>query len=563
MFPEKETLTIEFKSDRKTIGDNVIVDEVVALANTHGGDLFIGIEDDGEVTGAQDIHRDPVRMAAMVANKTVPPVSVRAELEGDAVRVMHLSVPRSPSIVATANGRILRRRLKVDGTPECVPMYPHEITTRLSDLGRLDYSAQPVMGSSRDDFDAVERERLRRLVSSNAAGDMALVGLADDELEQALGFVARVGDVVVPTLTGLLMIGKEEAIARLVPTHEGVFQVLRGTDVKMNESYRKPLLYVIERILDLIEPWNSVTEFQEGPLSRPIPAFDRRALREAIVNAFGHRDYSKLGRVRVQIDDAGLLISSPGGFVEGLTAKNLLTAEPGGRNPRLMNALKRVGLAERTGRGIDRIYEGSLLYGRPLPDYSESTSTQVSLFIARSIPDFAFVELLSHVKEETGAPPSLGALFVLNALKGGCRRTEEELTAFSGLSWSRLRAEVELLVEKGLVEVSDAQEGRTYVLAHSSADIVEGDGRSLVDAKGAAPFDGARQGVVERDEYSAAIMELARRQGRVTSSDVEKLLHLPNANAAYYEIRKLVDAGCLTSVKQGRRSYYALLEKPL
>ena len=43
--PERETLSIEFKSDRKTIAEGVIVDEVVALSNTDGGELYIGVED--------------------------------------------------------------------------------------------------------------------------------------------------------------------------------------------------------------------------------------------------------------------------------------------------------------------------------------------------------------------------------------------------------------------------------------------------------------------------------------------------------------------------------------
>lgn len=147
MIPQKETLSIEFKSDQRTISENAIVDEVVALANTEGGDLYIGIEDDGEITGAREIHRDPVRLAAMIANEAISPVSVRVSVEQGEYPVMHLEIPRYPSIIATSSGRILRRRLKVDGTPECVPLYPHEISTRLSDLGRLDYSARPVVDS--------------------------------------------------------------------------------------------------------------------------------------------------------------------------------------------------------------------------------------------------------------------------------------------------------------------------------------------------------------------------------------------------------------------------------
>ena len=84
-----------------------------------------------------------------------------------------------------------------------------------------------------------------------------------------------------------------------------------------------------------------------------------------------------MGRVRVAVEDDGLTVANPGGFIEGITLENLLTAEPHGRNPLLADALKRVGLAEKTGRGIDRIFEGSLIYGRALPDYSKTTSTTV------------------------------------------------------------------------------------------------------------------------------------------------------------------------------------------
>ena len=92
-----------------------------------------------------------------------------------------------------------------------------------------------------------------------------------------------------------------------------------------------------------------------------MPEFDRRAFREALVNAFGHRDYAALGRVRVLVDDEGLTIANPGGFVEGVTPESLLTVEPHVRNECLKNALKRVGLAEKTRRGVDRIFEGSLV----------------------------------------------------------------------------------------------------------------------------------------------------------------------------------------------------------
>ena len=106
--------------------------------------------------------------------------------------------------------------------------------------------------------------------------------------------------------------------------------------------------------------------------------------------------------MRVAVEDEGLTISSPGGCIEGVNLKNLLTVEPHGRNPALADALKRTGLAEKTGRGIDRIFEGSIVFGRPLPDYSETTSTCVKLFIQRAEPDLAFTKMISNEENRLG-----------------------------------------------------------------------------------------------------------------------------------------------------------------
>lgn len=103
--PEHETLSIEFKSDRKTIAEGVIVDEVVALSNTDGGELYIGVEDDGVPTGAQPQHRDPLQMNAMIANKTVPSVSVRTTILTESGKpVVRIEVPRSASVIASLRG---------------------------------------------------------------------------------------------------------------------------------------------------------------------------------------------------------------------------------------------------------------------------------------------------------------------------------------------------------------------------------------------------------------------------------------------------------------------------
>ncbi len=137
------------------------------------------------------------------------------------------------------------------------------------------------------------------------------------------------------------------------------------------------MLQTFEEIEQLFKPWVVEKEMQAGLFRVPVPNFDRIAFREAFVNALVHRDYSRLGAVHIRITETGMVISNPGGFVEGITLQNLLVTEPRPRNPLLADIAKRIGLAERTGPGIDRIFEGLLRYGRSAPDYSRSDNTSV------------------------------------------------------------------------------------------------------------------------------------------------------------------------------------------
>ena len=72
-----ESLTLEFKSDLKCLADRELVTAVVALANTEGGDLLLGVEDDGTVTGLHPNHARLESLPALIANRTNPSLGVR------------------------------------------------------------------------------------------------------------------------------------------------------------------------------------------------------------------------------------------------------------------------------------------------------------------------------------------------------------------------------------------------------------------------------------------------------------------------------------------------------
>ena len=545
MIPEKETLTVEFKSDIRNLPDSEIFDAVVAFANTDGGDIYLGVENNGEVTGLHETHRNPITLSAYIANNTVPPISVRTEVLDGEKQVLRISVPKSHGgIAATASGKILRRRIKLDGTPENIPMYPTEISTRLSSLRLLDYSAMLVNDAAIDDFDPLETERLRKSISAYS-GDKLLLELQDDELFKAMGFVRESEGRLIPTITGLLMIGRKRMIEMHIPTHQASFQVLEGSNVKVNEDISLPLLALIERLIDFTNVRNTAHEFEIGSYRMSIPDFDKRAVREAIVNAFSHRDYTKMGRVRVCIADEGLRIANPGGFIEGVTINSLLTAEPQGRNPLLSDALKRVGLAERTGRGIDRIFEGSLLYGKQPPDYSASTATTVSLLIPRCAYDPQITRLVAKEQSRTGRPFSIHMLLVLKALQESPGSSVRQLSAATNFSETVIRTLLENAIVAGLAEEYGSGRSRTYILKRESY----GEGNNTTGY--------LRQTDIYEPQHPEMILSLASSRDYISRADVMSLLHVTGPEA-YRALKKLADAGKLEPINKGRYAKYRL-----
>ncbi|MDR0523359.1 MAG: putative DNA binding domain-containing protein [Candidatus Methanoplasma sp.] len=537
--PDRETISVEFKSDAKKLDDSEIIDAAVGLANADGGAIYLGVEDDGEATGVHASHSDIRTLAAFIANHTVPPLSVSADKIAAGGRdVVVIRVPKSNAIVSTAGGKVLRRRIKADGAPETVPMYPHEYGTRLSSLSLLDFSAQTVMESSLDDLDPLERQRLRGIIRKNR-GEAALLDLVDEDLDKALGIVRIVGDRYVPTVAGLLLIGREESIARHVPTAGLDLQALKNTEVKVNDTVSTPLLAAFESATAFISAWNSDDEIERGIYRVSVPKFDGRAFREGLANALSHRDYSVMRRVRVLIDGEGLTISSPGGFVEGVSLENLLTAEPRSRNPALADAFKRIGLAERTGRGVDRIFEGSLSYGKPEPSYSGSDPTTVSLFIPSAKPDEAFSKLVSEIVGEGSDRISVFSLIALHAIRA---KGPLDLAAEGGgMTERRVRAAADHLVDLGYADMRAKGCRRTYAFSAKAASMLE---RGAPKRRGHAGRDAA-----------GAVLELADSRGGITRGDVMSLLGV-GAPRAYGLLSEMVGEGLLEMSGKNKGATY-------
>ncbi len=544
--PNKESITTEFKSDQKKIADHDVVLAVVGMANAEGGNIYLGIEDDGTVTGVHAEHKSVTGLAAMIANRTNPPVSVRVEtIDVAGTTVVRINVPRVSRPVASSDGTLHRRRLMANGSPENVPFYPHEIIQRQSQLGNLDYSAMAVEGSTPNDLDPLERQRLRQMVE-RYGGDRALLDLNDEELDGALGFVKREEGHLIPTVAGLLFLGKESILRDKIPTHEVAFQVLDGTQVRVNDFYRLPLLRVFERVLEQFEARAVEEEVQVGLFRVPVPKIDKRAFREAFVNSLVHRDYTRLGAVHIRTETDGMVISNPGGFVDGVTLTNLLVVEPKPRNPFLADAVKRIGLAERTGRGVDLIYEGMLRYGRPAPDYGRSDSTTVTVRLSGADADIEFLRIILQEEERLGQRLPLDSLIVLSRLRDERRLGITDFASAIQKDESAARSVVERLVERGLVDAHRAGRGRVYTLS------------STIYKDAGLSSEYVRQAGFDRIQQEQMVLRYVEMHKRITRKEAMELCRIEE-NPASWLLRSMVKKGLLKAPnRRGRGASYTM-----
>ncbi|GAC1038561.1 ATP-binding protein [Pseudomonas sp. No.117] len=544
--PSRESLTVEFKSDRSRLPDRELIEALVCLANAEGGELWLGVEDNGMPSGLHADHRLLEGLVGMVAARTSPSLNVQAEtVELDGVTVARIQVPKAQGEVATTSGVYLRRRLKHDGTPECVAMLPHERSSRASSFGLLDVSAQPVAGASLADLDPLERERLRQAVQQYG-GDRVLLELDDEALDGALLLTVRQADGSrVPTLTGLLLIGRETSLRQLVPTHEFAFQVLAQQAVRFNEFRRFPLLKALDWLETNFRPYNPEEELQVGLFRVPVPKVDLGAFREAVANALVHRDYHGRGAVHVRLEDEALVVSNPGGLVDGVTLANLLVTEPRPRNPALADAMKRIGVVERSGRGVDKIFRGMLKFGRPAPDYSYTTAQSVVLRLPTAEADLDFRRLVVEHERATNAELPIDSLIALAALRASKRVTADELAVQIQRDTASAKRTLEALTEAGLVEAHGATRGRSYTLSASLYQAA-GDKAAYTRQAGFAPI-----------QHEQMVLNYVQQHGQIKRAEVMELCRISTDQAAKL-LKKLKDKGAIVQSGKNRGASYTI-----
>ncbi len=452
-----ETLTLEYKDDsKKDFSDDLVIKACVGLSNAEGGTLLIGISDSGEVIGSS---RANTRWATSQALEGVIRERTNPNLNTQVVFVPYhekiivvVNVPKATTVVSTSSGVYLKRQLNSHGEPANRAMSSDDILRAVTRFGMNDLSSDVLHGVSINDIDLdlVKQISNQILEKSPTEGDKEIFMKEPVEVLKAIGLTDRTG---IPNIAAILLFGKEEAVQERIPNHFVQYQVF-GTsgEILKNEKYYLPIVKLIPLLLNMPELSRNSNELIVGGQSIVIPEYSKDGLREAISNALAHRDYTMHSGIQIQVFPSELKISSAGGFLEGIGINNLLTTPPTPRNRRLSEAMMRLKFVETSGRGIDIIFNSQAKYGRPAPDYSETTNSTV---IVRLVGGTANLEFCRYIMAfgQTTFPEML----ILNAVF--YERSINALTASHLLQTSERTAKQVLseLVKKDWLEIFDEQ----------------------------------------------------------------------------------------------------------
>lgn len=202
----------------------------------------------------------------------------------------------------------------------------------------------------------------------------------------------------------LLLVGKQEILAKLIPASEIFLEWrLDGDKIEydIREIVREPYIIAQDKIWNFINSRNTRVPFKKGFFEFDIWAYDEQSIREAILNAFAHREYvDRTEPIYVRVSPDKVVVKSPGGFLPGVNLDNILDVEGKWRNRLLMDALARIGLVDRAGMGLDRIFKIAISQGKGLPDFNGTTSEYVILNVPAKIKDLNFVYYLQKIEEE-------------------------------------------------------------------------------------------------------------------------------------------------------------------
>ena len=430
----------------------LLAETLVALANSDGGIVLIGVDDTGQATG--QVYEEEIEGALQVAVRECrPPVEVRwhqaAAEDGLAFAIV---VVRSPELHSLADGRVLVR-----AGVENRPLSGDQIRQLAATKSTGDFEAEPAPGARREDFDD---EVIAEFVGKWEERQHREWTRSMDDLLIEMGALNENGR---PTIAGVLLFARNPRA--FLPQSGLTFVKFVGTEPRgesgqpgygRREEISGPLARIIQRTWEVVGEEMRIGAVVTGLERQERTEYPVSAVREALVNAVAHRDYRLGGRrIEVRMFDDRMEITSPGGLPGFITVDNIIE-EHFSRNPRIVTGLYQWGYIEELGLGVDLMIDEMVRAGHPPPKFKDNP--------------YSFTVTLFNVRERAPMPTWTRTMNERQAKALAYVQERERITnreyrqICPDVSAETLRLDLVDLVERGILLKIGAKKGTYYIL---------------------------------------------------------------------------------------------------
>ena len=500
---------------------------IVALANEGGGFIVLGMDDTlpHKVVGSDFGLNKLGELEDAVYEKLGIRIRAAELFDTENNRVVLTTIPPRP----------IDKIMKFEGVPlmrvgeSLRNMSDEEMFAILSEQ-EPDFSAKICEGISIADLDEAAIKKMKESYARKQKNP----GFMQLSTEQVLTDLKLLENGKL-NYAALVLLAKKEVIHAKLPQSKTIWE-FRHSEAQIHHDSREvidePLFIAIDNIWKLINQpsLNKKYPVQSGPYIFDLYDFNEEVIREAVLNAIAHRDYTITSEVVVKQYPNKITITNPGGFPKGVTIENILTVSSTPRSRLMTEILEKTGLVERSGQGVDKIFSSTLSEGKVEPDYKNSNMFQVSLSLRTEIIDKAFHVFVSQY-QNIGKEHKLGVeqIITLSKIRNGI--------------FQNLKMEIVSQLEKsGLIEKGSGHTNR-YTLSQEYYALVN-DGLTI----------GKRYLVKEIELILLALQGNALKMGELEKNMEASL----NRNQIKYLTGKLFDDEVLSKDGKGSGTSYTI-----
>lgn len=447
--------------------------DVVGFANKKGGFLFIGIEDKTKEINPEFEFTDSkvFDLIRQIQDRTVPSITLKPHrLKVEHNDILVLEVPFTTQLHRTSKSEYLIR--SNDGNR---PIETYEMATLQAEKGLIVYD-QKTWDLS---FESKEADRqghpipgwqdihfTRNLflrIQKEKPGSPYLKNNSP-EFTETLGLIKEENGKQLPTTTGILFIGNQKALKEL-PYNQIKYIRYYEDGTYTPFEFSGNLIGIADACFTQLKSETKLKEFHFGLFREYIEDYPEVVLRELLVNAIAHRDYSRQQIIEIRKYPNYLEFESPGHFPQGITETNFLR-KTNPRNPGIMDVLREINYAEKAGSGFDKIFTALLSKGKRPPKPIQ-TEHSILIRVDAEVYSEKLAELSLLYKQTTQKEIDLEKLIVLNHIYTGQKLTFQQLEQLPFVNSYQLRKILGELLEIEFIETTGRTSGVKYIIHRS------------------------------------------------------------------------------------------------